>query len=204
VSVMTLSAFGQVFYPFVQPTTERMDSCIEPDEIRVLLTLVQSFKPETFLEIGTCRGGTAARILAQSSSIKRYVAVDYVDARGNSSMCQPEEIGMRAKGDSRYSLIVSPEGSGCSRLEKLEPDMVFIDGNHDYSWCLHDSLLAHRITKQGGVIIWHDFHTYHPGVNKTIYELNEAKDRIVWVRDTSVCFEIVHDKDVLANGINET
>jgi predicted O-methyltransferase YrrM len=179
-----------------------MDSCVEEDEMAVILTLVQKFNPETFLEIGTCKGGTAARILMQIPGIKRYEAVDYADSSGSSQICQFEEIGVQARLDQRYHLTVSPDGSKHPRLESMSPDMVFIDGDHSYEWCMFDSLLARRIIRRGGVLVWHDFHSGHIGVNKAIYELNEKEDRIVWVKGTSICFEIANDK--MDNSIHIT
>ena len=35
--------------------------------------------------------------------------------------------------------------------------MFFIDGCHDYEYVKHDSQMALKYTRKGGVIIWHDY-----------------------------------------------
>lgn len=192
-AMMTLEAFKSVFWPYKVATVPRGFSCITDGETNVLLTLIDHFKPKKFVEIGTFKGGTAERILADSPCIEEYIAVDCSDPNREVPLAV-EEVGFRAKGDPRYKLMISMEGSKNPEAEKLEADMVFIDANHSYEWCMHDSLLAHRIVKDGGIVAWHDF-DYCDGVTKAIVSLNNhGEDGIIWVRETHVCFEIVHDK----------
>lgn len=192
-SMMSMGCFKGIFWPILKPSIPQGGSWISDSEMTVLLAIVAKFKPKMFVEIGAWKGGTAARILADSPFIEEYVAVDSCDPKRENPI-PTEEIGMEAKDDARYRLMVSVEGSSSPEVEKLEADMVFVDAAHTYGWCLHDSLLARRIVKQGGVVIWHDFNCC-AGVTKTIIELNsQDNDSIIWVEDTWICFEIVNDK----------
>lgn len=52
------------------------------------------------------------------------------------------------------------------------PDMVFIDGNHEYEAVAHDIKLAKGLLGPGGLLCGHDYHPPKtPGVTKAVDEL---------------------------------
>jgi predicted O-methyltransferase YrrM len=60
----------------------------------------------------------------------------------------------------------------CEALGIHKPDMVFIDGNHDYEVVLHDIKLARSLLLPGGLLCGHDYgHRTLPGVKKAVDEL---------------------------------
>ena len=57
----------------------------------------------------------------------------------------------------KFNLIVKKNGSHDMTISDFENvDMVFIDGDHSYTGCKQDTLLARQIVKKG-VIAWHDY-----------------------------------------------
>lgn len=71
-----------------------------------------------------------------------------------------ESVGRQFKG-TKYQKRVRQifEDSGKLDYEQLPVpfDMFFIDGCHDYEYVKHDSQMALKYTRKGGVIIWHDY-----------------------------------------------
>ncbi len=51
---------------------------------------------------------------------------------------------------------------------------VFVDGSHSYDYAMSDTIVAMKIIKKGGVIIWHDYGIWE-GVTKALEELEERE-----------------------------
>ena len=56
--------------------------------------------------------------------------------------------------------------------------MVFIDGGHDEEVCRHDTEVALKLARPGGVVIWDDYTPYWPGVRKVVEDV--ALHRALW------------------------
>jgi hypothetical protein len=64
-------------------------------------------------------------------------------------------------------------------------DCVFVDANHHYDFVLWDSMNAFKMIKSNGVIIWHDYASYAPGVIKALGLVNE-RFPLIKIRGTSL------------------
>ena len=59
-------------------------------------------------------------------------------------------------------------------------DLVFVDGCHHYEFVLRDSQNALKMMSPDGVVIWHDYASYAPGVVQALdgtRELIEGLDQ---------------------------
>ena len=74
----------------------------------------------------------------------------------------PKTPGQYAWNDPRFELWVSPKGAFDLWERKRESvglfDAVFIDGDHSQKAVEHDTEMARKIVRPGGIIIWHDYH----------------------------------------------
>jgi len=130
----------------------------EPETSK-LVGLISSVNPKVVIEIGCNTGRTAARLLAAIPSIERYIGIDVPHGHETTLACQrrevPVEAGLYAANDARFFLFEAD--SRTLTPADLEPcDAVFIDGDHSEGAVMHDSKLAHALTRPGGIIVWHD------------------------------------------------
>ena len=132
-------------------------------ELEVLVALMRSVSPKTVLEFGCNEGRTAKAILQNVADIERYQGVDvlpgYVPARAVQRNEVPRNAGWMMKDDPRFELILRRNGSLDLTADDLAAaDAIFIDGDHGWKGVLNDSILALRLLRPGGVVIWHDYH----------------------------------------------
>jgi hypothetical protein len=57
---------------------------------------------------------------------------------------------------------------GCSRWRWGHLYNVIVDGGHAHNVCVSDTVLALRLVRPGGVIVWDDYTPYWPGVKETL------------------------------------
>jgi len=154
-----------------------------PQETSLLVALVRSVDPRTVIEFGCNQGLTARRLLDNISTIERYIGVDVPPDHDTVLECQrsevPELAGVHAIDDRRFELLLVPTSE--LSIDDLEPcDAVFIDGDHSHDAVIHESLLARKLLRMGGIIVWHDYG--NPAV-----EVTRAVDRLRddgWVIDS--------------------
>jgi predicted O-methyltransferase YrrM len=120
------------------------------------------------IEFGCNVGITAARLLDNIPSLQKYIGIDVASDYRTPLECQRREVpvnaGWYAASDERFFLLQAP--SLTLRSGDLEPcDAVFIDGDHSELTVLHESRLARRLVRNGGIIVWHDFN--NPAVEVT-------------------------------------
>ena len=173
------------------------DKSVRSDrEVPVLTALADYFKCRRCLEIGVNTGATGAAILAGNDIIVEYIGVDlnkiwYVD----------EPAGHFASSDPRFRLIQSAGGLYDMKPADLAPvDFVFVDADHSYQAIKYDTEFARQaLNPAGGIVVWHDYqHPTCPDVRKYIHEINDqpGQSPIIWVQDTTVCYQIVEAKTV--------
>jgi predicted O-methyltransferase YrrM len=161
------------------------------DEVWVLAALAK--KSRTIFEFGTCTGRTTY-LLARN-------APD--DARVGTITLTPDTMDTYHADDSdpdnaRWTQIAKDESkftnfhySGTPVEGKVEQifgdskefdetpwtgtcDLTFIDGSHAYSYVKSDTEKAIRMTKNGGLVFWHDYSPPCVGVWKYLNELGQS------------------------------
>jgi len=175
-----------------EPATKRY---MNPGELEVLVALVRSVRPRAMVEFGVNEGRTARAILDNLPSIERYQGIDvfpgYVTAMSVQRREVPQSPGRMAKGDPRFDLILRKRGSFDLTFDDLQDcDAAFIDGDHGWKGVLHDTLLARRLVRPGGIIVWHDYHALGTVEVRDVLEiLAEHGSPINHVEKTWLAFE---------------
>jgi predicted O-methyltransferase YrrM len=164
-------------------------------EMEIFNEIVALAKPTVMVEFGVNEGITANEVLLRFIDIERYVGIDVMpEYRADISPQQRPEIpdnpGWLATPDPRFELIVRRHGSlDLTAADLPMCDVAFIDGDHSYKVVVHDSLLAKRIVRQGGVIIWHDAdNVATPDVKRALEEFRERGWPIKRVDQTWLAF----------------
>lgn len=123
-------------------------------EFREWLRLLQHIKPETLLEIGTYKWGTAQMVLEAVPSIKRLVTVDIVDR-----LAERPDILEQYAGRLDFLQGDTKNASTWDRIAKAfegPVDVAFVDGDHDYTATMVDVEHTKKLMKYGGIIGIHD------------------------------------------------
>jgi hypothetical protein len=159
------------------------DGVMPIEELMVLCRIVRLYRPDVIFEIGTYRGGTTVQLAANSRAT--IYTLDLPSGDGG------EEVRLKHQ---QADLDVYPERPGeyfhgtvyQDRINQLLGDslsfdyapyrkragMVFVDGCHHYEFVASDSRNALTMLAPGGVILWHDYAPYAPGVVQALDELS--------------------------------
>lgn len=172
---------------------------VNEGELEALIALVRSVHPRHVIEFGVNVGRTAKAILANVPGIERYtgidVPLDYVPIlalQANNAVPNPGEMVLS---DPRFHLVIKPRGSlDCTVADLLPCDVAFIDGDHGRAAVIYDSILARRLVRSGGLIIWHDYHDEvgragRVDVKDALDEMYQEGDDIRLIENTWLAFE---------------
>jgi predicted O-methyltransferase YrrM len=146
-------------------------------ETDILIDLINGVSPRAMMEFGCNYGRTAKMILEWVPSLERYIGIDVPRDYVPVLACQRSEVpmmpGFFARDDARFELMVLPGGTRDLATGEMV-DAIFIDGDHSAEGVLHDSLLARRMVRAGGLIVWHDYGNEAVDVTEVLRQL--AKD----------------------------
>ena len=168
----------------------------------VLVALCKTFRPYIIVELGCNEGDTAVAILDEYPVAGRYIGVDVTPdfltpegKRPNESVPNPGHL---VPSYQQFELRLLPHGTADMDTDPFftsmfgKVDFVFIDANHTEPFVRHDTALARKLLRSGGVCAWHDYREpYEHDVVAVIDELNRTEgNRIVVVDGTMMAFEI--------------
>lgn len=168
---------------------------LNPGELEVLVALVQMVSARNVLEIGVNEGRTAKAILSNIPHLEHYQGIDVLPGYQFDCAVQSKEVppqpGKYALDDPRFELIVRPRGSFDLRAEQLLPcDVAFIDGDHSAKAVRHDTELAGKLVRRGGLIVWHDYHDLGTvDVRDVLHEFLDEGVELQHVEGTWIVFE---------------
>ena len=170
-------------------------------ELMTLCKIVRYRQPKVIFEIGTYLGGTTLQLAANSQAEvytldlpppghKDYVPPQIRDPEADVYTDQP---GVRVQGTSFADRIHQLFGD--SQTYNFMPyygsvDLVFVDGCHHYEFALRDSQNALKMMSPDGVVIWHDYASYEPGVVQALNELAKVAP-LVHIAGTSL---VIHHR----------
>jgi len=165
-------------------------------ELMALCRIVRHRQPKVIFEIGTYLGGTTLQLAANTQAEVYTLDLsppghkDYVQPRiwDPESDVYPDQPGIRFQGSQYESRIHQLFGD--SQKYDFTPyygavDLVFVDGCHHYEFVLRDSHNALKIMSPDGVVIWHDYASYAPGVVQALNELAKVVP-LVHIAETSL------------------
>jgi predicted O-methyltransferase YrrM len=145
------------------------------DELMLLCRIVRYRNPSVIFEIGTYLGGTTLQLTANSQALVYTLDLpprdhpDYMKPEIDDPELDvyPDQPGIRFIETSYKSRIHQLFGDSVSfdfRPYWGKMDLVFVDGSHHPEFVLSDSRNALKMISSKGIVVWHDYASYAPGV----------------------------------------
>ncbi len=168
----------------------RVDSVQMRNEILALANAVDSIKPETILEIGTCNGGTlfiwsniASDCVITCDLNKSKVREElYRSFPPHDSKCKVTSLA----GDSHDQKFFERVKKS---LNGRQVDFLFIDGDHTEPGVRSDYEMYSPLVRSGGIIAFHDILEKQPTPNNQVFyfweEIKKTTDTEEFVKDYS-------------------
>jgi len=150
------------------------------NETLVLCQIVRIARPNRIFEIGTFRGCTTLQMAANSTG--QVFTLDLPpDSTGGQCMSDaeldvyPEVPGDRFRGTAYAERIHQLLGD--SQTFDFTPyyarmDLVLVDACHHYDSVYNDTQNALKMVSADGIVVWHDYAPYAPGVVRVLNELS--------------------------------
>lgn len=170
-------------------------------ELITLCRIVRYRQPAVVFEIGTYLGGTTLQLAANSQA---QVHILDLPPPGHKDCVQPEicnreldvypdQPGLRFQGSPYADRIHQLLGD--SWAYDFTPyhggmDLVLVDGSHQYEYVLRDSQNCLNMMSTDGILIWHDYASYAPGVVRALNEL-ATHVPLVQISETSL---VIHQR----------
>lgn len=151
-------------------------------ELVHVLSVMKLTRAKKILEIGTYDGFTALNLAANLDGDGEVRTVDLPQNQDQNQLrseggipnaCTTGMIGSQFRGEPEAARIKQLWGDSMKANwhDFGGPfDMIFIDGCHEYSFVISDSLNALKVIAPGGTIFWHDYGQF-PDVSKAVDEL---------------------------------
>ena len=167
----------------VQLFRDIIDQEIMPlNDLIPVCKIVQNKNPKVIFEFATNQGSTAFHFAVNSQAIVYTFDLPPKSHEKNSNPKKADNLDVHPEkpgtifhntqntvninqiyGDSKYYDF--------SKFYN-KADIVFVDSCHHFENVLKDSLNALKIIKTDGIIVWHDFASYAPGVLKALAEIS--------------------------------
>ena len=120
---------------------------------------VRARKPETAIEIGMAYGVSTLTVLAamETNGYGTLISIDpYVGwpTGRRVALHQIERAGVAHRHSHYYA--ASHEVLPHLLREKCRPDLIYIDGNHDYDYVFTDYFFSDKLLSKGGLMVFND------------------------------------------------
>jgi predicted O-methyltransferase YrrM len=152
------------------------------NELAVIALTCRWLKPSVVFEIGTFNGRTTLNLAANSPAGAKIYTLD---------IPAPDEAQLKAdREDADYHLLEKTgnyfhDSEFSCKIEQLwcdsarfdesglrgKVDLVFVDGAHSYDYVRSDTTKALAMVRPGGVVLWHDYASWYPGVYRYLHEI---------------------------------
>lgn len=175
-------------------------------ELLILNLFVKAFNPKTIFELGTFNGRTTLNLAINSCPDARVYTIDLPKdnvissalpvARGDRKYLNQDVTGVKFLNKKEKSKITQLYGDTATfdfTPHLNTTDMIFIDGSHSFEYVLNDSKIALKLLREGhGLIVWHDYNSFHKGVVKALNKLQLANPefKMFYLEDTSLVYLI--------------
>jgi predicted O-methyltransferase YrrM len=163
------------------------------EELHMLALICRHRQPKTIFEFGTFNGKTAMNFALNTPGettiytldLPPNTAVALPDHPTDKALHLDEKTGFMSSGYRNVKQLWSDsklfDESGF--VEQIE--LVFIDAAHSYEYVRNDTEKALKMVKPGGVILWHDYSAWFPGISKYLHELALEKP-VTHIRGTQL------------------
>ena len=152
------------------------------DELAVIALLCRQLKPKVIFEFGTFNGRTTLNLAANAPDDAKVYTLDLADPDQMRMKAEDEDndyhlrerSGMFFQG-SRYESRIEQRWGDSALFDETpfhgQVDLAFVDAAHSYEYAKSDSEKALAMVRPGGMILWHDYCVWFPGVYQYLHEL---------------------------------
>lgn len=161
-----------------------IDGNMSLQEVLILSLLIKSYNPRTILEIGTFNGLTTYHMALNSPATTKIHTLDVENqinfVQKNTwdedlKFILSENKKQKVYGSSLIKNKIQEHiGNSLdydfSQFE--QPEIIFIDGGHDYHVVASDTRKSLNILRSQGLIVWHDYSCHCEGVYRFLNELS--------------------------------
>ena len=152
------------------------------DELAAVAMLCQWLAPHTVFEFGTFNGRTTLNLAANTQDAAKIYTLDLL-APGKTELKTDDEDGayhLREKTgtffhDSQLRNKIEQLWSDSALFDETflhgKVDLAFVDGAHSLEYVRSDSAKALAMVRPGGIVLWHDYCAWYPGVYQGLHEL---------------------------------
>lgn len=148
---------GQVHHP--DGESRKIVANISKPNSDALYRLVRERQPQLVVEIGMAYGVSSLSILAalQENAQGRLISVDPYIGWPTGRRIALHQIAL-AKADDIHAHWHECSYTALPKMiqEGLKPDMIYIDGNHNFDYVFTDCFFADKLVRVGGVIGFND------------------------------------------------
>ncbi len=166
----------------LQRTLPRVTGNVTMDELAAIAVICRWLNPSVVFEFGTFNGRTTLNLAANTSAETKIYTLDLADP-ATAQLATSQDDGDYHLRDGSGSHFRDSEFRG--KIEQLwsdsarfdesrfhaQVDLVFVDGAHSIDYVRSDTTKALAMLKPGGVILWHDYCSWYPGVFEHLHEL---------------------------------
>ena len=152
------------------------------DELAVTALICRWLKPSSVFEFGTFNGRTTLNLAANAPVDARIYTLDLPEAgetefdveKGDTDLHLEERSGNYFR-DTAFSGKIEQLWSDSARFDETslrgQVDLVFVDGAHSLDYVRSDTTKALAMLRPGGVILWHDYCAWYPGVFEYLHQM---------------------------------
>jgi Methyltransferase domain len=153
------------------------------DELVAVAMLCRWLGPQTVFEFGTFNGRTTLNLAANTPDEAKIYTLDLI-APGKTELKTEKEDGVYHLGEKSGTFFRDSQLQ--KKIEQLwcdsalfdetflhgKVDLAFVDGAHSYEYVRSDSAKALAMVRPGGIVLWHDYCAWYPGVYQGLHELS--------------------------------
>ncbi len=150
---------------------------VKPHELAVLCSAVAWLRPAALFEFGTFDGRTAWHLARNAGPGARLWTMDLPLDHPAQSDANGIGVGQHFRGTPEADRIVQlslDSGDFDSASFEKAIDFCFIDAGHTYENVCRDTQNAMRMVRPGGMIFWHDYSRWWPGVQRCLDDLSRT------------------------------
>jgi predicted O-methyltransferase YrrM len=151
-------------------------------ELAAMALICQWLKPSAVFEFGTFNGRTTLNLAVNTPTDTKIYTLDLADSAATQHTLDQVDVDLHLRDESgNYFRNTAVSGKieqlwGDSAVFNETPyrgkvDLILVDAAHSYDYVRSDTTKALAMLRPGGVILWHDYCVWYPGVYGYLHEI---------------------------------
>jgi len=152
------------------------------DELAAMALICQWLKPGVVFEFGTFNGRTTLNLAVNTPADAKIYTLDLADPAATQHTLDQVDVDLHLRDESGNYFRNTPVSGKIEQLwgdsalfDETEysgkVDLILVDAAHSYEYVRSDTTKALAMLRPGGVILWHDYCVWYPGVYGYLHEI---------------------------------